>query len=419
MKNTYLITAFHLFLVILFMVVFNYQQTSDAIRYIAISNEFLALELTPEFNCNTAPGYPLFLAIIKVITGHNKYVVAIIQSIIFVFSTLYFINSVKNKYNLSDNAAFFLLAFFMVFPEFIHANGSTFTESICASLLLLIGGAIVNFKKKTDHLILIIAPISLALVKFEYLYVVIILLCIFLYEKKFKTLSLSVILLGICLTMNGLKNKHVFGVFQPTSFGSGTVIYGGNNTNLDGSWHIYGITKNYIPKKHEASMDSIIQLSAQHSCIEKDKFYKKMALDAWKNSYIDQIKTIPLKAGKLWLLPGSMDFYTGQVEIKTGLQIKSLFSDELWPWYGKYKHGIYLIIYWVYLAISLTGVIIKLRTIGLDKIDVFFLSILIINTAIYSIPFYGLGRFHLPVLPLLVYYSVFVYSKLFSSQRQL
>lgn len=414
MKFKYLVLAtIHIVLVIGFMIVFDYQQISDSTRYLAVANELASFKFhfSAGMNCNTAPGYPLFLALIKPLTWHNMYLIAIFQSILFILSFRYFVNAIQSKYQISKIAILILCVFVLLNPEIIHLNGATLTESLAASLMLLICGVLVNkLENKYDKPILVICIAFLILTKMEYILILpfLILYLFLIKERKIIVLTLSV-LFGL-LTLNGIKNQQTYGVFKMTSFGSGTVIYGGNNLNLNGSWHIHGKTKNYVPKVYENEFDSIYKLNSSCACIKQDSLYKKMALEAWKHNYFDQLKVIPVKLGKLWLLPGSMDFYTGQTEIYRGLQLEKLFSDDLFPWYGKWKHGAYLFIYWISLAMSIIGLWFKIKKYKFDNIDLLIISILLVNTLMYSIPFYGLGRFHLPVISILFYYAVYFYS---------
>ncbi len=414
MKYKYIFLAItHIILVIAFMIVFDYQQISDSTRYLAVADEFASFKFhfSAGMNCNTAPGYPLFLALIKPITWHNMYLIAMYQSILFILSFRYFVNAIQLKYQISKIAILILSVFVLLNPEVVHLNGSTLTESLAASLMLLIfGGLANNLENKYDKPILVICVAFLVLTKMEYILFLPILI-LYLYvikERKIIVLTLSV-LFGL-LTLNGFKNLQTYGVFKMTSFGSGTVIYGGNNLNLDGSWHNHGKTKNYVPKVYENEFDSIYKLNSSCACIKQDSLYKIMAVEAWEKSYSDQLKVIPVKLGKLWLLPGIMDFYTGQTEFYKGLQLEKLFSDELWPWYGKYKHGAYLFIYWISLILSSIGLWFKIKKYKFDKIDFLIISILLLNTLMYSIPFYGLGRFHLPVISILFYYAVYFFS---------
>lgn len=407
-----IIGSLHITLVMAFMVIFDYQQISDSLRYIAVANEFASFkfQFSTGLHCNTAPGYPIFLALIKPLTWHNMFLIAVIQSIVFIVSFWYFLFQIKLRYKLSNSAIFVLNVFVLLNPEIIHLNGSTLAESLGASLMLFVCGSLTNFfRKQYDNFIFVLCFSFLVLTKMEYMLLVFVLIPFLLFIKKHKIILItSVSLLGL-LFLNGFKNQNIYGVFKMTSFGSGTVIYGGNNLNLDGSWHIHNKTKNYLPEKYEIIFDFINRTEPACACIKQDSLYKKMAIDAWEKSYTDQIKVIPIKLGKLWLLPGSIDFYTGQKEIFKGLQLEKLFSDELWPWYGKWKHGAYLLVYWVSLILSMIGLYIKVNYYGFDKIDFLIISILLVNTVMYSIPFYGLGRFHLPVLSILFYYAIYVY----------
>ncbi len=407
-----IIGSFHITLVMAFMVIFDYQQISDSIRYIAVANEFASFkfQFSPSINCNTAPGYPLFLAIIKPFTWDNMFLIAVIQSILFIVSFWYFLFQIKLRYEFTDFAIIFLTIFVLFNPEIIHLNGSTLTESLTATLILFVSGSLVNFfRKKYDNFIFVLCFSFLVLTKMEYVLLLLVLIPFLFFIKKNKTILITLVTLFSLLFLNGLKNQNTYSVFKMTSFGAGDVIYGGNNLNLDGSWHTNNKTKNYLPEKYENLFDSIHKLEPVCYCIKQDSLYKKMAIEAWEKSYTDQIKVIPIKLGKLWLLPGGMDFYSGQKLILKGLQLGKLFSDELWPWYGKWKHGAYLLVYWVSLILSIIGLYIKVNYYRFDKVDFLIISILLVNTVMYSIPFYGLGRFHLPVLSILFYYAIYVY----------
>jgi len=400
----------HIILVVTFMLIFDYQQTSDAPRYIGVANEFASLnfKFSPNLNCNTAPGYPLFLALIKIFTGHNMYIIAIIQSLLFIFSINYFIQQLKKRFKIPNNILLIFFMLMLISPEFINVNGATLTESFAATLMILTCGSLIDsLKNKYDKSILIISFTFLVLTKMEYILILFAIIPYLFLIKKRKPVILLLITLSSALFLNGLKNKQTFGVFNPTSFGSGTVIYGGNNSNLDGSWHKHLENSNYVPKKNELIFDSLNLLNPACSCIKRDSLYKEMAIEAWEINPYGQLKVIPTKFGKQWLLPASFDFYTAQTEYYKGLQLEKLFSDELWPWYGKYKHSIFLSIYWLYLLLSLFGIFQKLKTKGIEKIDLLFFCILLINAAMYSIPFYGLGRFHVPTIALLFYYIIY------------
>lgn len=405
-----LIGSIHIILVIIFIIIFNFEHGGDTSRYIQVANEFASFNFSfsASANCNTAPGYPFFLAILKPLTSHNKYLIAIVQALIFIFTLSYFFRFFFKKDSLKNTTKYFIVltfALITISPEVIFMNESAHTESLCASLLLLIFGSLASsFKSKRDKFILIITVPLLIVTKFEYIFIYFIVFVFLLKRNEKKVLINCTALLVLLLGLNGLKNLNTFGVYNPTSFGSGTVIYGGNNLNLSGSWHITGNTKGYIPNKYEPIFDSMKKLPADCLCLTQDSLYKNMAIDAWKKDWKNQVKVIPTKLGKLWLLPGSMDFYTGQKEIIKGLQISHLFSDKAWPWYGKYKHGVILFAYWSFLMMGLIGLYLKYKYYNLNATDYNIIITLIFATFIYSLPFYGLGRFHTPLFPLLAIY---------------
>lgn len=415
LKHLPIFIFLHLTLVLFFIWVFDYEQIGDSLRYIDVSNEFFSFHwpLSAEKNCNTAPGYPLFLALLKPFTAHNKFLIASFQALIFVIALYYFLKRFFPEKENNQKNILYTFFFIVICPEIIHLNGNSLSESLCASLLLFIFGAMSRkISRRTDKWILFVSLPLLILSKFEYFFIYfIVLLYLFKHPsgKKF-TLQITGIIV-ILLAINGLKNYKIYGVFNPTSFGSGTVIYGGNNLLGDGSWHIAGKTKGYIPEKHQKTLDSLYTLPPKDCCPAQDALYKQMAKEAWTTNWKNQLAVIPLKFGKLWLLPGSMDFYTGQAEVSGGLQLEILFSSSRWPWYAKYKHALYLFMYWAYLLIALSGIFFKYKKQGLRRIDLLILLSLLAVSAIYSIPFYGLGRFHLPIFGLLLSYSFYVGSK--------
>jgi hypothetical protein len=399
------------------MVVFGYEQLGDSPRYIAAAEELLAGQFTPSVNCNTAPGYPILLMLTKWLTGYNKYIIAILQSIFFVASLAYFSKSIQERYQFNPKLMLLLMLAVVISPEIIHLNISTMTESIVTSfLLIIVGFTFLEKRTQKDYIYFIIATCLISLTKFEYVLFIIPTFILLLKQSEYKVVLVFISILGSSLVLNGLKNQQIYGTFKPTSFGAGTVIYGGNNLNLNGSWQIHHKTQDYVPQRYNSIFDSLNNTCSACACVGRNEVYLDMAIEAWQANYMDQLKVIPLKFGKQWLLPGSMDFYTGQSKIFHGLQLPLLFDDNKWPWYGKYKHGLYLLVYWAYLLLSIIGLFIRYRTNGFDGMDKLFLFFLLLNSVLYSIPFYGLGRFHLPVIIFLFYYLTFVMKAIFAKQ---
>lgn len=406
-----LLAGIHILLVLAFIFIFKYEQIADSIRYMKVADEFLTFtfNFSAKYNCNSAPGYPLFLALIKLFTNHNKYLIGLCQSFLFALSGIYFIKNLNLKKSLSSFSSICFAAGIFLSPDFIHINGTTLTESFAASCIVFIFGVFLKEKiNKLDTIILVIASLFLVFAKMEYIPVLIGIIIPFLIIKKdYKSPLIIVVLSIFFLFINGLKNKNTFGVFNPTSFGSGTVIYGGNNLSLDGSWHHNAAT--YVPDEYREEFDLINNLPSKECCVQQDSIFKAMAIDAWEKKPSDQLLVIPIKTLKMWLLPGNFDFYTSQSGFKRGVQFMTLFDDELWPWYAKYKHGMYLLVYWASLVISFIGLYIKIKSDGIKLFDLALLLTILGMTALYSIPFYGLPRFHLPVIFLLFYYSIYCF----------
>jgi hypothetical protein len=288
------------------------------------------------------------------------------------------------------------------------------SESLCGSLILLVLGCLVEgFSKKNIKFLFIVATCFLIVTRFEYLLILPIILIPLIRQQRLRLMSFTIISLSLVLAINGFKNYKIYQKFNPFSYGSGTVLYGGNNLNGDGSWHIGYVTSNYIPNNQYEKYRSFEKLNDKCSCIEQNKFYKELARDSWRKNWMFQLSVIPLKFMKLWLIPNNFDFYTLQTEIISGLQIKSLFDDRIWPWYAKYKHGFYLIIYWGYLIAIILGFVIKIRATGVKKEDIYIISLFLVISFLYSVPFYGLGRFHVPIFGLLILYASFGIQKAF------
>jgi len=250
--------------------------------------------------------------------------------------------------------------------------------------------------------------------KFEYLSILPVFLIYLVGIRKYKLIGKISITLIVLLTLNGIRNYHIYDRFTPFGFGAGYVIYGGNNKNEDASFHI-AIVKGYLPAGKLEEELKIVAMPSKCACVKEDSFFKNMAREAILADPIKNIKSIPQKFSKLWLIPASMDFYTGDETMTKGLQLNTLFDTTRYPWYAPYKHAFYLGVYWLYLSLSVLGLSIKFKKEKMSDIDKAFIAILAIITLLYSIPFYGLGRFHMPVVALLFVYSGLGFEYIYSS----
>jgi hypothetical protein len=243
----------------------------------------------------------------------------------------------------------------------------------------------------------------LVLTKFEYLIVVFIAAGYLAFQGRRTPLITLVAVLLSALTMNAWRNAAIYGRPNPFSFGSGTVIYGGNNLNGDGSWHMPSITPGYIPQQAQMTYDRITSLDAASRCLEQDHFFKELAIEAWRQDPLQQLGTIPLKFLKLWLLPADLDIYTQNKRLVHGLQLGALFSTDQWPLPGIIRHAVELIIHWSVLACLILGLAIRVRHRALNGSELLIIAVAMMLSLLYAVPFYGLGRFHVPALMLVSY----------------
>lgn len=397
-KYLLVVSLLHISLVMSDIFIYDYQQLGDSPRYIQAANEFLTFNISPAVHCNTAPGYPLFLALIKLVTQHSKYLIAAIQAAFFCFALYFFLNSILKSGHISKSV--FKLSYFLILvsPEVFQTNSWTLTESICSGLLLFVCGCLFTQWTRRTTIIFSIGTALLVLTKFEYALTVILLLLFLILKKSYTPVIISVVVLSFALFLNGYKNLMLYNKFNLTSFGSGTVLYGGNNKNGDGSWHMYWVTNNYVPDKEMMELKKISSLPDSCVCVQEDSLLSTIV------SWQDGVKSIPVKLAKLWLMPASFDFYTGQTEIKKGLQLSSLFDESIFTaWYAKYKHGFYLAIYWVYLLFICAGFFLATWN-NMNRFDYLAMLLFISASFLYGVLFYGLGRFHAPVFPFMIIY---------------
>ena len=425
LRNSLLALALsHIVSVIVLMVLFGSEQTSDSLRYITVANEFLEFSMTPGANCITAPGYPFFLATTKFITGYDKFIIAFLQALLFAASVSYLFSGLRKRAWLNGSQLILLSVLILFSPDFLHANAKTLTESLTTSLLILVTASLLrDMKSLGPKVILILSSTLLVVTKFEYLFVLPAVFFVLLKQRRFQVAFFLTMALTLTLAANGLKNKHLFQKFNPFSFGSGTVMYGGNNLNGDGSWHIIGQTEGYLLARYETEYNKLLALECNSACkcLARNSFFRGLAFDAWKSDPMDQVHVIPQKFGKLWLLPGGVDIYSEREKIIPGLRFSLLFDVKLWSTAGIVKNVVITGLHWVYLILILLGVTVRARSRKMGSEDLFVLYVFLVISGLYSIPFYGLSRFHVPVFALLIPYAAqglaFAHTRLVPNSR--
>ncbi|MGQ9864619.1 MAG: hypothetical protein ACUVRD_09130 [Bacteroidia bacterium] len=298
----------HVFLVIVWVIGSGYKVTMDGKDYMHIADELASLRFSfdPAVNCNRLPGYPLFLAVLKPFTQHHPMLIAIFQSVVFFVSLVYFLKQVQKKYQLPGLPIFLSATLLVIHPDSLFGSSAVLTEVLVASLLLFILGGLLDPKPRRG--LMVGAMALMVITKAEYLLVLGIIIIYLLYARRKELILGSLLLIAALFTLNLIKNLKLYGVPRPTNFNSGTVIYGGNNLNLDGSWHPGHFTKNYLPPHYARLLDSLrkTQTPARY-CVMSDSLMLRAAIEAWQTDPFAQLKVIPLKFVKLWLWPGMLN----------------------------------------------------------------------------------------------------------------
>ena len=304
----------HIILVFLKSHIIGYQLSYDAVKYLHVANEFLGrASLDYQYNCNTSPGYPLFLAPLIFLFPDSVLAVMIAQVLIFSFSLYVMMSTLISKKFLTTSQAVIASAMIMLSLDFITYNGYVLTESLTASLLMLIVSLLLKDRdEKINIWLLSFLPVALIAVRTEYIILFpAFLLAVYLNRFNWKRMLLPVILLSFMISANGVRNLNIYGQFSFFGFGGGQVTYGGNNLNGDGSWHYYATTPDYLPEHGEREMREIDMIGDECiACPKRDSLFKVLVREAIRENGVSNLSLVPVKLAKMWTLPGEIDPYT-------------------------------------------------------------------------------------------------------------
>ena len=403
--------ALHVILVLMANSFLDAGIKGDSAFYIQIAEGFSSANFfDPLLNWKFGPGYPSYLAIIGSWNAYNIYWIASIQAILFV---LVIRKLCKGLFSGDDLRAVSLSLFglIMLVPNFIMTNATLMSESLCSSLVPLIYYMVFLSKNRHRDIWASFFAGLLIMIRFEMLMFVAIIAFVALIWRQIYSIKQIAVWLSIPLLfvlLNTWKNNMTYAVPNPTSFGSGTVVYGGNNASGDGSWHPHAyfyklgyIAPEYLTK-YEASIDSG---GVVEKMINQDALYKEMALAAWTRDSWKQIKAIPIKLLRTLFLPADLDIYTMTAPKQNkGVRIADHFGSS-YSMLGNVKHAVFISAHWLLLIGILLGALklVKIKSSNINYDRFFWVSILSLMAAslVYSIVFYGLPRFNAAWLPLL------------------
>jgi len=134
-----------------------------------------------------------------------------------------------------------------------------------------------------------------------------------------------------------------------------------------------------------------------------------MALEAWNISVSDQLKLIPVKFFRIFLLPANLDIYTMSIENNFGLRFFDHFTLPEFSLSGKIKHAFLIIPHLILIMLIAFGFY---RAYYINKeILICIISVFVVGSAFYSVVCYGLPRFNAPLMPFLALSIGFVFRK--------
>ncbi len=396
-------------------VVYHYTPATDALVYLARGKEFAELSFfNPLTNWNYAPGYSLFLALTSPITAFKPALIAALQSLLFFAAAFVFVRRLFRARILADaRLARVTLALLVCNPNLWFPLGAIGPESLVGALVLLVSVAFLRSRESQQrrHLLGASAWLGLlVLMRFEWLFLPFLGAFVVKARQRPQALAWLLVCPILAVGLNSARNQVTYGEPKLLSYASGAVIYSGNNLNLDGSYHSSEVS-GFVPEAHEperARLQALKTRDFRQWVKDQDAFFKRLAREAWVEAPLAQLAVIPLKLGKLWVMPNHFDIYTADANFTRSLQIAELFSFQRWPWYGPWKHGFYLVLHWLLLALIGAGLVGHWRgRRGLsDDARVFFsyvVAVAVLISLVFAGPLYGLPRFHVPVLMLLTF----------------
>jgi hypothetical protein len=396
--------------------VYGYAPGPDALVYLARARQFARLELLDSrTNAMLAPGYSAFLAAVGWIAGYAPMLLVAAQALLYLAAVELFVRTLAARRILHRGGEPLLARVLLLGnPNLWFLAGTIGAELLVAVLLLAITALLLRWRDEAGMRRGWLASAAcgfLAVTRFEWSLLPL-LAPVLLRDGRGRAVARrgAVLLLGpiLALSANAWRNHQMFGRAWPFSFAAGSVTYGGNNPNLDGSWHDVATTPGYVlPRHHEAlaELDALAQRDLRAWAPRQDRFWRALAAEAWRERPLAQLAVVPLKLGKLWAMPLHFDVYTNDRGFRRSLLLGELFRRDRWPWYAPWKHGAYLLLHWLLLA----AVAIGMRAVWLRRAAVpaagelvaWALAVTAGVSVLHALPWYGLPRFHGPLVPLL------------------
>ena len=124
-----LVSIVHLVTVYIKANLYGYIPSPDSYRYLHVAGEFTGdLATSAAYNCNTAPGYPLFLALLRLIHASTITGVGLAQSLLFCLSLYHLTISLLRSGHFGVGHATLASAVVLFTPDIISTNGTLLSD---------------------------------------------------------------------------------------------------------------------------------------------------------------------------------------------------------------------------------------------------------------------------------------------------
>ncbi|MDR2478150.1 MAG: hypothetical protein LBD48_02420 [Treponema sp.] len=407
MKKVSLISTAFLFAVLIFMVFwFRGPQLSDAVTYIHLAKQSIAMNTFYPHEANIhdtyifAPGFVNFLIVLFRITSNIKivFVANIVFMCILLFSMRYIIIRLFQNRHL-----FYLFSvLFSFFPTYWGEIVSVRTEIPYTALAFLSFAVLLHDKKFSPFAAGILLALANWIRPLALAYFIAMLLYLFI--KKAGKLKCFFLIAGFTLTILtiGFITYWNFGYFVFQSTTSGVNLIMGANDDADGSYDDTCFQQGKI-----AYLDSEAQKTMTFK--EKDRYYRNLALE-WIAKH--PVKWTALLGAKLFVMY-SADLYARTVFFQAAEDFSLASLVFRWIKGNIQAADIILIhsqiLYMFIFVLFLVSVIPMFKKQAIASVLPLF-SICFIGTAM-TVIILGGARYHFPYLPIfMIFASWFIYT---------
>lgn len=183
------------------------------------------------------PGYVFFLVPFFLISTEwiRNGCIFIVHNLLSLAAAYFWGQAIAAKTN--RNIAHVSMGIMLIFPEFIYANFTIGTTILYHFLLSLIFYFLIVYKSgKTKFLVLAFIFALSMLVRSELFFFMGAIFFVWVFEKKYHQIVLTIILVGLLYSPWAIRNYLVFHKFIPFATNSGINLYRGNNLEEIGTW---------------------------------------------------------------------------------------------------------------------------------------------------------------------------------------